>query len=972
MKVLLNMVKSFGRYIASIIATIGVILTSVNGIVFAESEGTGVGVNVESTTVSKNSYFDYYLKYKETNRPQEMISVETISDIKGSFKTENISGEKAVVLDADKPYAEWNVEIPESGLYSVFIDYYPLEGTGKDILLSAFLDDNLPYTEAADLSLPRIWKDAVQEDGTTIIKDSAGNDCRPRQVEAPRWCSAGLKDLLGLYEEPYLFYMESGSHRIRLQIKRESMAIKRIQIGNQIQAMTYSNYIAQYDRSDYAAGDKAIRLEAESALDKNSSMLYPTYDKSNPATLPSDPGYIRINSIGGNNWRNSGDAISWVANVPEDGLYQLSFRSRQYYSEGLNSYRKLYINGKVPFKEAEKIVFPYSQSWYIKTLGDETPLYVYLKKGDVITLECNSSEMSMPMREIQQAVLELNDLYRSIIMVTGTSPDIYQDYALESQIPGLVESMKDIHTRLQKVAEHIMNVLGKSCSEAATIKKTIDIVKDLADDPYFIPDRLSSFKGSIDNLSSLLLKLGGQPLELDCLYFVPAGTETPAANLGFFSNFSFGLKKFLSSFTGDYNSIGSAGNWDQAAVTVWAAIGRDQAQIISRLTEETFSSKTGIPVSLKMITGNMASGDNVVIKATLAGQGPDVALSVVQTTPINLAARGALVDLCQYDISKLKQETYASAWTPFEYNGGIYALPETQSFDVLFYRTDIFESLGLTPPKTWDAFYDMMEVIQSKNLQVAWPEVNPLNQGTSAALAAFDKFLFQSGGQYFNSQHNKTMFDTEAAYQAFERTVDLYRVFGLSRDISFFNRFRSGEAPVGIANYTTYTQLVASAPELRGLWSFSLVPGTPVSGGGVDHTESSAVTGCVMFKSAKERGVDQQAFTFLNWWTSAETQTQYGKELEGILGIIGRIAPANKVALSNLGWTSEELDIIQSQMQWVKNPEQVLGNYAIERSLTSALRSAINDENTARRSLDIYNRKINEEILRKRTEFKLD
>ena len=90
------------------------------------------------------------------------------------------------------------------------------------------------------------------------------------------------------------------------------------------------------------------------------------------------------------------------------------------------------------------------------------------------------------------------------------------------------------------------------------------------------------------------------------------------------------------------------------------------------------------------------------------------------------------------------------------------------------------------------------------------------------------------------------------------------------------------------------------------------------------------------------------------------------------MGIIGRITPANRVALQNLGWEEDELAIIDGQLLQTTNAPQVLGNYTVTRSLTSAIRGAINDKNTARRSLQLYNKDINDEITRKRKEFNLD
>ena len=81
-----------------------------------------------------------------------------------------------------------------------------------------------------------------------------------------------------------------------------------------------------------------VQSVAETAAEKNSSTLYPSYDQSNSATLPNQPGFIRINTIGGSNWSDPGDAISWRVDVPQAGLYQITFRARQVYNEGLHAY----------------------------------------------------------------------------------------------------------------------------------------------------------------------------------------------------------------------------------------------------------------------------------------------------------------------------------------------------------------------------------------------------------------------------------------------------------------------------------------------------------------------------------------------------------------------------------------------------------------------------------------------------------
>lgn len=931
----------------------------------AESiQSTDAITDTADTARDTDTYFAYYSTVSEHTRP---ITQVTADGLQLSDETEEITldGVAGVCLDTEEKWAEWTFTVEQAGAYSLYPTYYPLEDSGKDIQVSVTVDGLVPFTEAEEILLPRLWKDDIPEGVDGYEKDSLGSDIRPEQIEAPRWYTQGLRDTLGMYSEPYLFYFENGTHTVRIQCVEEKLAISQLVLEN-ISLISYEQYIAQYSEADYAEGE-ATRQEAEQALEKSASTLYPTYDRSTSGTLPSDPYNTKLNIIGGSGWKQSGSFVSWTVDVPEDGLYQLAFRARQNTSEGLNAYRRLYINGEVPFAEAETLVFAYKQNWYLKTLGDDEPLLVYLKKGDVITLECTSGALAMPLREVQQAVLDLNALYRDVIMITSTSPSIYQDYDLENQLPNLVPDLVSVCDRLRVVVDAIERDLGKTSAAAATIEKSLSVFEELAEDSYFIADRLSYFKGSIESLASLLLTLGGQSLEIDCLYYLPVGAEQPKINANFFEDLGYSFMRFFYTFFNDYNSVGSATMSDKNAILVWAGVGRDQAQIINRMIEEKFTKETGIPVVLNLVTG-----DATLIKATLAGKGPDVSLTVASTTPVNLAARGALVDLNQFDLSELKSQTYSSAWTPFEYRGGTYAIPETQSTEFFFYRTDVFEQLGLTPPETWEDFYWMLEVLQSKNLQFGWPEINSANQGSSHAIVAFARFLFQNGGEFYNEDLTKTLFDTEAAYKAFEQTVDLYRIYGISREISFFNRFRSGDAPAGVSSYLFYTQLVASAPEIRGLWDFTLMPGTRRADGTIDHTQTGGATGCVMMSSAVERGVEDLAFQFMNWWCGAEAQSEYGKELEGILGIIGRIAPANYVALESLGWSEDELALIKTQLSQTKNNPEVLGNYTVDRSLTSALRAAINDENTPRRALAIYNKAINDEITRKRIEFKLD
>lgn len=626
----------------------------------------------------------------------------------------------------------------------------------------------------------------------------------------------------------------------------------------------------------------------------------------------------------------------------------------------MNSYRTLTVNGEIPFAEAENISFPYDSDWYIK----EFEYLIYLQPGDKIALECTSGAMSEVLRKIQVCIRDMNKLYRSIIAITGTSPDVYRDYSLESQIPDLSDTILKTADTLEKISDDIKKIIGKSGSQASTIDRTVKIFKEIGNDTRTLTERFSSFKDNIEGLGSLILTLQKQPLELDYILLSAKDSQPPKADVTFFENAAFQFKKFLASFIYSYNSEDKDAG---TALKIWVSTGRDQMQILNSMINDSFTAETGIDVNLSLV-----STATTLIQATLAGKGPDVALMVGKDYPVNLAMRGALIDLSEYDLTELKSQTHESAWTSFYYNGGLYALPETESFDLLFYRTDVFEQLGLTPPRTWQDFYYDIEILKSNNYDVGIPEVDESNLGVSLGIATFDKFLFQRGGKYYNENMTKTEFDTEESQSAFEDWVKLYKKLGLAREYSFFNRFRSGEMPMAIQNYNAYNQLMQSAPEIRGLWSFSMIPGTVRGDGVTDCSETSSVTGCIVLKTAEKHGVADEAVRFVKWWTSADMQARFGQEIEATLGIGARYTPANTEAFKKLGWSRSEAQIIGAQWEWTVNPPQIPGNYTVNRSLTSAFRSAVNGKNSERRSLAIYNKDINSEISRKRDEFHLD
>ena len=96
-------------------------------------------------------------------------------------------------------------------------------------------------------------------------------------------------------------------------------------------------------------------MEAEEPQEKSNFTIYPLFDKKSPATYPQDPIKVRLNTIGGGKWAAAGQWISWQVDIQESGYYQIAPRYRQDTYAGGYVSRRLEIDGKCPFEEAEAI-----------------------------------------------------------------------------------------------------------------------------------------------------------------------------------------------------------------------------------------------------------------------------------------------------------------------------------------------------------------------------------------------------------------------------------------------------------------------------------------------------------------------------------------------------------------------------------------------------------------------------------------
>lgn len=907
----------------------------------------------------QNTYESYMQKYMNEAVPinETIVPASSFSGSEGTDARimDSAEGRKNVVKWTNESgWLEWTADIPETGLYNIAVGYFPLEGKGKEIELSLEIDGAVPFSSATNFSLSRTWKDE-----SDIKVDAKGNDLRPRQVENPIWSESNLNDSEGLNGGSYKFHFTQGKHVIRLYALSEPFLLDYIKIFNEKQTPGYGQVYEDYMKKGYKnAAAPPIKIQAESAYLKSDPVLYPIYDRSSPSTEPYSPSKIRMNTIGGYNWKYAGQWIKWQITIPESGLYNIAIKYRQDIVRGIYTNRKITIDGKVPFMEMENVKFPYGVGWQTKVLGDNKPYLVYLEKGvHEIGMEAVMGDISQTLSVIEDCVYKLNYLYRKIIMITSPTPDSNRDYFLDKEIPGLISNLDSISGMLDKESKRIEQLTGRKGSEASQLEQVSSQIKSLVEDPDTISTRLAKLKSNISSLSTWILSLKEQPLELDYITVQAPGGKFQKPNAGFFEKIIHEIKSFLATFTEDYNSFDNIKDNEQA-LTVWMNGGRDQVQIVRDLLDNSFTPATNIKVKLNLVqTG--------IVEATLAGRGPDVHLNIARADPVNLAMRGALADLSQFDDFKdVTKRFYPSAIVPYNFQSKYYALPVQQNFAMMFYRTDIFDELGIKPPRTWDDFYKVIPVIQRNNMGIGIP----------ATPSVFVTLLLQKGLTLYNNDLSGTRLDQPEAIDAFKQWTGLYTDYSLDLTFDFYNRFRSGEMPLGIASYTFFNQLSVAAPEIRGLWEMLPVPGTEAADGSINKAENADGSACIILKNSKNK---EAAWKLLKWWTSDEVQAQYGRELENIMGPAARYDTANKAAFEKLPWSKKENNNLMEQWRYVTEVPELPGSYYTTRCLEFAFRSVTYSVKgktlkNPREQLYINNRYINEEIKRKRIEFGLE
>lgn len=859
---------------------------------------------------------------------------------------------------APRQVLSFNVPVTEDGTYEIAVKFYPKDALYMDCLI----DMNVNGEEYVS-SLPILWADAYSVYGT----DRKGNELVPEQLSI----AEPYIDVLSNYHDTncdtLTFDWKAGDQKVTFSPESQDMVLVAIYVKKVKQLPTYAEYLAANEGK--ADATEILTVQAEDYRVKSDSFIRATSQK-NAALTPYDTYRKLLNVLEGGSWRESGQKILWEFDVKEDGFYTIGLRYLQNSDTNKAVYRTVEIDGTVPFAEWKTVAFENTDTnkFANKVLDiNGEPAKVYLTAG-THTL---AMEVTMgPLEEVYDGIVtlmeDINAFGMDIQKLTAGQVDQNRTWNMDYYMPNAISDIETFATRVDALYAKLQEISGDDPTYADSLKYASESLRKLLKKPNQIPnktDLISQGDNSATKyLGNVLGSLNSMPMAVDC-FFVGNTEELPSANSNVFKSLAESVKSFVWSFSADAaeGSYTATGAEKSTELTVWIARSVPYVQVLQQIIDADYNSVHGTSIQLSI----MPSEQKLVL-ANATKTNPDVVISAGIGTPFNFAVRGAAKNLLEYpDFLEFYNEHYnLEALVPCTFNGGVYGAAETQDFMVLFYRKDIMETLGLEIPQTWDDVKYMMPTLLRYNMNFYIP------LSANSAYKAFNvtnPFITQNNASYVTEDGSAAAFDTDEYLTAMTEMTELYEIYGMNSAVpSFYNSFRYGEIPIGVASFSTYIQLQMAAPELAGKWAIALSPGTKQDDGTILRYQHAAGSACMIFNNTIRA---DQAWDFMKWWLGTDTQVKYSYMMQSTYGTEYRWNTGNLTAFSQLSYSEEDKAIILEQWEHQKEITYHPANYMIERQTSDVWNSVVVDHENLVEKIDRATLITNRELIRKLEEF---
>lgn len=953
--------KCFTR-IAAIILSASVLIASVpvsaTEIETAATDTQTATYNVGSNIIESisNNYTNISKNYSAPlyeGAPYEIVTQQSMLSGSATVAEDNYGYKNSVLKMELEDTVTFTVNVPETGQYFYKFDYYSYDDSILPIELSMKINGEYPFYEARRLLFETTW---VADDEKAY--DRYDNEIVTIPNKVKQWESKYLMDASYRHSTPLILELKQGQNEISLEVSEGNLLL-----GNMYLEKVTS--IPEYTASEKAEGEELITIQAEEFTYRNDSSIR-AVSEYDIAVEPYEITDTVLNTVDKDSFKDAGQRVTYEFEVKKTGYYNLALNYIQTDKNGFPVFTDVSIDGAIPNTAFSSYPLDYTTKYKMITLKDDdkNKLSVYLEEGThKISFTINIDNIRHVMEAVSRIMSEVNDLSLEITKVAGTNKDMYRDLDILKYIPdvqdrlyGWAEELNALHESVKQYNPGVKRIAAFSSINVASRQ-----LRSLGDEPDELAYRVAELATSVNSinihLANLLDSINKSKLGLDRIYLYQEGSDIPASK-GFFESIYYSVKRFVASF---FDQAYSTSNVNDEHIQIWVNRSRQHLEIMQKMIDEQFTPDTGIEVDLSLMPDA-----NKLVLANSSGDSPDIATGINYAIPFELGIRGALKDLTEFDDFKSIANRYqAGLHIPATIGDGIYSMPETMNFWVLFYRTDIFDKLGLHVPDTMDELVGILPDLQMRGLNFFYP---------TAAMLAMRNFhgttplLFQNGATLYGANAGDTTLNSEEAIEGLTQLTELFTIYNIPKDIpNFYQHFRNGDLPIGISDYATYNLLVNAAPEIADSWKIALVPGVEDENGDVLRYSAGGAESTVLFKSTPEREAD--AWEFMKWWSSEEVQTEYGQTLQISYGDEYIWNTANLEAYEALPWDSKDKKIIKEQSTWVMEAPRILGTYMLERELSNAYNDIVVNGKTLRIRVDKAVKVINRETERKLEEF---
>lgn len=867
------------------------------------------------------------------------------------------------------------------GRYRLELEYYIPTTFAAAPIVKVYVNNEIPFTEAETVTLPLLYEDNVkfEEDGRKNFNDYTNkyNDqMTPTQQRHLIWQNEGLYESQYITSEPIIFDLDTVNPVISItNLSSDAFYVGKLTLKPVEESKSYNTY--RLLASSQSQGNDNIELNAIEYSYKNTNDITLTNEQS-PAVTPYAHDRKLLNVTSG--WDQSGQSISWTVNVDSAGFYPMVVH---YYNGNDNFpiFRKISINGEVPFKEVENYSFKTTGSHYdnVEVCDDDgNPYLFYLHKGENTITLTSTFEPVIDIYDNLMAIYDdINDFSIQIRKITGASIDSNKDYRITEYFPTTLSVLQSYKNIILDSRNKIKKVVGndESSSSLSYFQRMLELVNELIEDPDDLPLKLSKFSSGDNCLAKLVADtantLQSTNMILDTIYMTNDSSKIRPSNASWTSSLYSSLVTLGQTFTSDkYKTILKDGE-----LNIWSARSQAYNDILQTYADNEFTPNTvckDFPEGIKVNIRQMPSEDNLIY-AYAADVVPDLVLGINSGRAFEFALRGdAALPLSDFDESWKYTNNNHWNFTPYYwdvvehmprgqlmsmlYNDKFYSVPESTSTQLMFSRDDIMNVLGdnnqrLPLPNTWDEVIGILTRLQGSGMNFYY---TASASGSLKGLASTAQFILQNNGTILTPDGRRVNFRDPKTYYGIELLTNLYTIYALPTEVgSFYNHFRYGTYPLGIGDLGMYLQLKYVAPELLGKWSVSLIPGikqTPqedgtyadLNGDGVGDEISrwfiSNGSSTMIFKNSK---LIDEAWLFLQWWMSKDIQEAFTAALQSAFGPSVLWFSANLEAAESLPIDSDVRQVVLEQVKWITDLQQIPGQYMLARGLSDVWNSVV-------------------------------